>query len=65
MNKVVALEVVAIADGEVVHTMPLSTPLDDESRALERKLSGMLMRVDTERFFVREVYEDVPVGGSG
>lgn len=54
-KNVVALEVVEIETGRVVHTVPLRQPADE--RHIDRVIGGMLINMDTERFFVREKVE--------
>jgi hypothetical protein len=49
MAIVVALEVVCMESGKVVHTVPI------RSADPEKVLRGMLRNMDRERYFVREV----------
>ena len=49
------LEVVEIASGEVVHKIDVS---DKPERSLERVFNGLLMKTDTDRFFVRDTGDD-------
>ena len=51
-----AVEVVDIATGNVIHRVPTEAT----GRALDALVRGMLMRVDLDRFFVREPTEDAP-----
>ncbi len=53
--KVKAIEVVGIATNEVIDTIDLHPPVENDSRYLERVLSGLLTQMDTDRFFAREV----------
>lgn len=51
------IEVVEIATGEVVKTVKLSS---SSARTAERVLRGMLVNMDRERFFAREVDVEDP-----
>ncbi len=46
------LEIVEIASGEVVHRVDVSSKSD---RALDRVFEGLLMKTNTERFFIRDL----------
>jgi hypothetical protein len=46
------LEVVDMTSGEIVHTVTLQS---SGPRYVEKVLTGLLMRTDTDKFFVREV----------
>ncbi len=48
-------EVVDMATDQVVHTLKLKQPVDDSGRRYEKLLKGLLMRVDTDHYVVRDV----------
>lgn len=50
MKKVVALEVVEISSNEVVYTVQIRNGSNPD-----RVMRGMLINMDRERFFIREV----------
>lgn len=60
-KKTIALEVVELATGEVIHTVPLTG--DKSERFIEKVMMGMLRNMDTERFAVREKLK-IQKGGS-
>ena len=53
--KIKALEIIEMTTDEVVDTIDLNPPVEDDSRRLEQVMSGLLINMDTDRYLVREV----------
>ncbi len=56
-KKVKSFEIVCLETSEVIHTIKVDPPRDENSRGLERLERGLCRKVDSKRFFYREVYE--------
>jgi len=55
MSLVEAVEIVAFDGDEVVKRVAINPPTPSDSRKLERVWSGILMNMDSERFYIRDV----------
>ena len=53
--KVKAIEVVEMTTSKVIDTIPINPPVEDDSRRLEQVMGGLLINMDTDRYFAREV----------
>ncbi len=53
--KIKAIEVVEMTTNEVIDTIDLNPPIEDDSSRLERVIGGLLINMDTDLYFVREV----------
>ena len=53
--KIKAIEVVEMTTDKVIHTITINPPTEEDSRRLEQVMSGLLMNMDTDRYFAREV----------
>lgn len=53
--KIKAVEIVEMATDEVVDTIEINPPIEDDSSRLERIIGGLLINMNTDSFFVREV----------
>lgn len=55
-RQVMAFEIVSLETDEVIETIKVDPPMRESSNALERLERGLCRKVDSERFFYREVY---------
>ncbi len=53
--KIKAIEVVEMVTNEVIDTIAINPPREDDSPYLERVMGGLLINMDTDRYFAREV----------
>ncbi len=55
MMKIKAVEIVEMSTDKVIDTIDLNPPVDEDSSRLDRVIGGLLINMDTDRYFVREV----------